>query len=87
MSSTATSSYNFKKIAVVPTAKDFIDVILHMVLGQRCLVDDGLGVQFHDDLSLCDLQFEQIGFIFGDDRPLEDLEALERSEFHLFLPQ
>lgn len=28
MSSTATSSYNFKKIAVVPTAKDFIDIVL-----------------------------------------------------------
>lgn len=28
MSTTATSSYNFKKIAVVPTAKDFIDIVL-----------------------------------------------------------
>jgi len=28
MTSTATSSYNFKKIAVVPTAKDFIDIVL-----------------------------------------------------------
>jgi len=28
MSSSATSSYNFKKIAVVPTAKDFIDIVL-----------------------------------------------------------
>lgn len=28
MSSTTSSAYNFKKIAVVPTAKDFIDIVL-----------------------------------------------------------
>ena len=66
---------------------DFIDLPLCVVLGHGRSVDDGLRLEFHDDLSASDLQFQEVGFVLGDDRTLEDFKALQRTEFHLLLTQ